>query len=596
MHALSHSLTHRGPPATRTRVRWQPYGSIPSSSMTTTLPSPASVYLSTPTAPTTLSPSLPYSHELSRPKQPTVKSVSQSIKEASARDLTKTKFALGLVDQAVKSLSEIWRSQDIPSIFVTCSKATTSTNCAYDFIQQSHQQNPQLPSPLSPSRRPSPASNSASLGVSDAEYSQPKNNLLPIKGFVHEVLRRSRTSGCVLQTALCYIEAIRPKIPGILRRQKAGEMEWKEPGLADRLVPATDADDQQTEENMSLESIAADPMLSTKAITRSDTQGNGLAVVTGQPDGNGSRMKQPDLIPPAVDVPSPLLCPRRSFLAALILASKFMQDKCYSNRAWAKLSGLSPREIGRCERALGEALEWRLWVGKMPMVSQPSTAIVQRVLCRARSESCLESSLSKQTPFLIRNNDVVPASPDRSVRRCSTLPADAFAPTQNACMSRGYDVADVPMIPVQPPTVPPALVEIKDDSPGSQSSTPSLIYSPSSTESSSGGDRTIQTSFQEPIEDLNTTPAFDDRRPCISYVESYEQLSSTAIIPLAQVASKMHAPLSGLELTSLAAVKRSGNTSGIVVTMSPEGLCRKAGQLDERLPCTWRLGESTLVS
>ncbi|KAG2059073.1 hypothetical protein M405DRAFT_697431, partial [Rhizopogon salebrosus TDB-379] len=55
-------------------------------------------------------------------------------------------------------------------------------------------------------------------------------------------------------------------------------------------------------------------------------------------------------------------CPRRTFLASLILASKFMQDRCYSNRAWAKLSGLPPREIGRCERALGEALEWRLWV------------------------------------------------------------------------------------------------------------------------------------------------------------------------------------------------------------------------------------------
>ncbi|KAF9070129.1 hypothetical protein BDP27DRAFT_1177359, partial [Rhodocollybia butyracea] len=55
-------------------------------------------------------------------------------------------------------------------------------------------------------------------------------------------------------------------------------------------------------------------------------------------------------------------CPRRAFLASLILASKFTQDKCYSNRAWAKLSGLPPREIGRCERALGDALDWRLWV------------------------------------------------------------------------------------------------------------------------------------------------------------------------------------------------------------------------------------------
>jgi hypothetical protein len=53
-------------------------------------------------------------------------------------------------------------------------------------------------------------------------------------------------------------------------------------------------------------------------------------------------------------LPSPLLCPRRTFLALLILASKFSQDKCYSNRAWAKLSGLPAREIGRCERTLGQ--------------------------------------------------------------------------------------------------------------------------------------------------------------------------------------------------------------------------------------------------
>ncbi|KAH8112566.1 hypothetical protein DFH11DRAFT_1485456, partial [Phellopilus nigrolimitatus] len=55
-------------------------------------------------------------------------------------------------------------------------------------------------------------------------------------------------------------------------------------------------------------------------------------------------------------------CPRRTFLAALILASKFLQDRCYSNRAWSKLPGLPAQEVGRCERALGDALEWRLWV------------------------------------------------------------------------------------------------------------------------------------------------------------------------------------------------------------------------------------------
>jgi hypothetical protein len=49
-----------------------------------------------------------------------------------------------------------------------------------------------------------------------------------------------------------------------------------------------------------------------------------------------------------------------------------MQDRCYSNQAWAKLSGLPPHEIGRCERALGEALEWWLWVGKLPAAQSAS--------------------------------------------------------------------------------------------------------------------------------------------------------------------------------------------------------------------------------
>ncbi|KAJ7264582.1 hypothetical protein C8J57DRAFT_1623258 [Mycena rebaudengoi] len=57
------------------------------------------------------------------------------------------------------------------------------------------------------------------------------------------------------------------------------------------------------------------------------------------------------LLPVLTPLPSSLLCPRRASLASLILVSKLTQDKCHSNRAWAKLSGLPAREIGRCERA-----------------------------------------------------------------------------------------------------------------------------------------------------------------------------------------------------------------------------------------------------
>ncbi|KAJ7199713.1 hypothetical protein B0H12DRAFT_1244606 [Mycena haematopus] len=51
------------------------------------------------------------------------------------------------------------------------------------------------------------------------------SSLVLIKGFVHEVLRRSRTSGSVLQTALCYPEVIRPKVPELIRnlKEQSGE-------------------------------------------------------------------------------------------------------------------------------------------------------------------------------------------------------------------------------------------------------------------------------------------------------------------------------------------------------------------------------------
>ncbi|KAJ7794017.1 hypothetical protein B0H14DRAFT_2241777, partial [Mycena olivaceomarginata] len=77
---------------------------------------------------------------------------------------------------------------------------------------------------------------------------------------------------------------------------------------------------------------------------------------------------------PSTPLPSPLLCPRWAFLVSLILASKFTQDKCYLNRAWAKLSGLPAREIGRCERALEDTLDWCLWVGKTPMASHSASS------------------------------------------------------------------------------------------------------------------------------------------------------------------------------------------------------------------------------
>ncbi|PFH53801.1 hypothetical protein AMATHDRAFT_1027 [Amanita thiersii Skay4041] len=501
MNTVTHSLAHRAPPATRTRVRWQPYTAIPTPSTS----SPSSTYLNSSSTPSlTSSPSSIFSNDSQRPTHSTLKPVVQLPKDTPLRDTLKNKYALNLVDQAVKSICEIWRPQDVPLVFLTSSKPTIELGNVQDInnrFSSSHREsrNTQLPSPSSPhTQQPSPLTSSC---IEDAVRLQAKNTLVPIKGFVHEVLRRSRTSGCVLQTALCYLEAIRPKIPQLIQKQREGDCIWRDPDLADIIVPAIDVETQQAEPDMSLDALIDTDQCGSLTDSTSDTikitdmiDVEAIESTAVDPT-NSPGPKQNESLAPMPPLPSPLLCPRRSFLAALILASKFTQDKCYSNRAWAKLSGLSPREIGRCERALGEALEWRLWVGKAPVAPQTPTSTAPpapRPIPRARSESSLVTVPAVRLPFLVQNETCAPVSGDRGLRRSSTLPAEAFAGGAGEQMAQALDM---PPLPAEP---------MDEESPNSQSSTPSLVYSPTSTESSSGGDRTVaMSSFQEPMEEPN---------------------------------------------------------------------------------------------
>ena len=51
---------------------------------------------------------------------------------------------------------------------------------------------------------------------------QTKKELVPIRGFVEHILQCSRLSIPVLQSALCYLEAVRPKVPDLHEREKQG--------------------------------------------------------------------------------------------------------------------------------------------------------------------------------------------------------------------------------------------------------------------------------------------------------------------------------------------------------------------------------------
>lgn len=113
--------------------------------------------------------------------------------------------------------------------------------------------------------------------------------VLPLRTYIEETLRRSRTSYSTLQVALYYLILIKPFIP---KR------------------------DFTMEQNMDCPASRA------------------------------------------------LMCGRRMFLAALILASKYLQDRNYSAKAWSKMSGLKVCEINSNERTFLGKINWKLHVSK----------------------------------------------------------------------------------------------------------------------------------------------------------------------------------------------------------------------------------------
>ncbi|MCJ1247100.1 hypothetical protein MMC30_004311 [Trapelia coarctata] len=114
-------------------------------------------------------------------------------------------------------------------------------------------------------------------------------NLIGLRTFIQEVLKRSKTSYSTLQVALYYLILIKPHIPTV---------------------------------NFCMEQSE---------------------------DSHTARAMQ---------------CGRRMFLASLILASKYLQDRNYSARAWSKISGLKISEINSNEMAFVTAIDWRLHVSE----------------------------------------------------------------------------------------------------------------------------------------------------------------------------------------------------------------------------------------
>ncbi|KAF1802874.1 hypothetical protein V8B55DRAFT_1378888 [Mucor lusitanicus] len=129
--------------------------------------------------------------------------------------------------------------------------------------------------------------------ASNSKHASKNNVVVPLRTFIQEVLKRSRTTYSTLQTALFYLFRSRPEINNYLTRMQQ----------------------QQQNNNNNWE----------------------YAYIN---------------------------CGRRMFLASLVVASKFVQDKTYRNSAWAKIAGLPVSEVNAAERIFLNMIDYRLYISQ----------------------------------------------------------------------------------------------------------------------------------------------------------------------------------------------------------------------------------------
>ena len=113
-----------------------------------------------------------------------------------------------------------------------------------------------------------------------------------------------------------------------------------------------------------------------------------------------------------------LMCGRRMFLAALILASKYLQDRNYSAKAWSKMSGLKVSEINSNERTFLGKINWRLHI-REPIFKKWTEIVLKytpETLPPSPGQSVPTTSWREIVPQLTAELDDIPI-PESKIKR-----------------------------------------------------------------------------------------------------------------------------------------------------------------------------------
>ncbi|KAG5459707.1 MAG: hypothetical protein BJ554DRAFT_8340 [Olpidium bornovanus] len=218
---------------------------------------------------------------------------------------------------------------------------------------------------------------------------------LPLHQFVREALRRSRTSFWTLQTALVY-----------LIRAKTGLYAYKQLRRAATPVgPATVAAPCATPSLRNCEICvgprAAPDAAATRDMSEAESPHRKRRPVACFTANGVSQLAQVGSLPVAVAPaaaaaagrqpgrsPADLTqCGRRMFIAALMVASKYLRDCHYSNKAWATMSGLYLWEVNRLEVTFLKLISYRLHVS-LPIYARASALLFHQLeLCCTRARA-----------------------------------------------------------------------------------------------------------------------------------------------------------------------------------------------------------------
>ena len=195
---------------------------------------------------------------------------------------------------------------------------------------------------------------------------------LPLDTFVREILRRSRTSCSTLQAALLYCDRCRDVVQSSVDRSLQADEHRDEAG----------SPESQSRESSSMPDSDTGSTSSTSSSLPSLSPPSAYFYAARSSQGSEKSQLNGSLCSA-----SPLLCGRRMFLAAIMVASKFLQDRTYSNRAWSKISGLPSRELEQLERVFLHSIqynlvvdlsEWSQWIRELVTLRATMAAVKQQ--------------------------------------------------------------------------------------------------------------------------------------------------------------------------------------------------------------------------